>query len=163
MKHLFKIKIAFLMVFCINFKTNAQVKIGANSAPVTSAVLELESGTNKGFLGPKVALTSTTDVTTISSPATGLLVYNTATAGSAPNNVTPGYYYYSGTAWVSMSGATNLYNSNGTLSGTRTVTQGSNTLAFTSTATNGFSVDGSTAAAHDQRRFVTRKRSLFDC
>lgn len=42
---------------------------------------------------------------------------------------------------------TNIYNSNGTLTGARTVTQGTNTLAFTSTATTGanhFSVDGNT-------------------
>ncbi|MBI3234951.1 MAG: tail fiber domain-containing protein [Bacteroidetes bacterium] len=133
MKHLFKIKLAFLMVFFIQVNVKAQVKIGANSAPAASAVLELESGTNKGFLGPKVALTSTTDVSTISSPATGLLVYNTATAGSSPNNVTPGYYYYSGSAWVSMNGASNIYVSNGTLTGNRSVFMGSNTLAFDTT------------------------------
>lgn len=42
---------------------------------------------------------------------------------------------------------TNIYNSNGTLTGSRTVAQGNNSLAFTSTATTGtnhFSVDGST-------------------
>ncbi|WP_336965135.1 hypothetical protein [Chryseobacterium contaminans] len=42
---------------------------------------------------------------------------------------------------------TNIYNSNGTLTGARTVAQGTNTLAFTSTATTGtnhFSVDGNT-------------------
>ncbi len=42
---------------------------------------------------------------------------------------------------------TNIYNSNGTLTGARTVAQGGNNLAFTSSATSGtnhFSVDGST-------------------
>ncbi|WP_336686438.1 hypothetical protein [Chryseobacterium bernardetii] len=46
-----------------------------------------------------------------------------------------------------VSANTNIYNSNGTLSGARTVAQGTNALAFTSTATTGtnhFSVDGST-------------------
>ncbi|QQY33640.1 Uncharacterised protein [Chryseobacterium gleum] len=46
-----------------------------------------------------------------------------------------------------VSANTNIYNSNGTLTGARTVAQGTNSLAFTSTATTGtnhFSVDGST-------------------
>ncbi|WP_343659775.1 hypothetical protein [Chryseobacterium sp.] len=46
-----------------------------------------------------------------------------------------------------VSANTNIYNSNGTLTGSRTVAQGTNSLAFTSTATAGtnhFSVDGST-------------------
>jgi hypothetical protein len=38
-------------------------------------------------------------VTTIVSPAAGLFVYNTATAGASPNNVTPGLYYYDGIKW----------------------------------------------------------------
>lgn len=46
-----------------------------------------------------------------------------------------------------VSANTNIYNSNGTLTGSRTVAQGTSSLAFTSTATAGtnhFSVDGST-------------------
>ncbi|MFN0203550.1 MAG: shufflon system plasmid conjugative transfer pilus tip adhesin PilV, partial [Bacteroidia bacterium] len=64
------------------------------SAPNASAQLQVLA-TNKGLLIPNVALTATNSVTPITSPATSLLVYNTATAG----NVTPGYYYWSGTAW----------------------------------------------------------------
>lgn len=75
--------------------TNAQVGIGTNS-PNTSAQLEMRSS-SKGFLPPRVALTATNAAGPISSPATGLLVYNTATAGTAPNDVVPGYYYNSGT------------------------------------------------------------------
>ena len=35
----------------------------------------------------------------IASPATGLLVYNIATAGSGTTAVTPGLYYYDGNKW----------------------------------------------------------------
>jgi hypothetical protein len=45
-----------------------------------------------------------TPITGTSSAAAGLLVYNTATAGSTPNNVVPGYYYWNGTAWIQISG-----------------------------------------------------------
>jgi len=45
---------------------------------------------------PRIELTGTTDVLTVVSPATSLLVYNTATV----NDVTPGFYYYNGAAWT---------------------------------------------------------------
>ncbi|MDZ4666257.1 MAG: hypothetical protein SGJ00_00085 [bacterium] len=84
----------------------AQVKIGNNPTSInSSAILEMES-TNKGLLIPRVSLTSNTDVSTITSATTSLLVYNTATAGSFPANVVPGYYYWNGTKWVGMSGPT---------------------------------------------------------
>lgn len=76
----------------------AQVGIGT-STPHTSAVLELQA-TNKGVLFPRVALTGKSDTTTIPSPATSLVVYNTATAGG----LVPGFYYWNGTAWQSMAG-----------------------------------------------------------
>jgi hypothetical protein len=89
----------FVIVSAMTFMAtgHAQVGIGTNS-PNSSAKLEV-SATDKGFLPPRVTLTGTTDVATIASPATGLLVYNTATAGTSPNNVTPGFYYYDGSKW----------------------------------------------------------------
>jgi hypothetical protein len=53
------------------------------------------------MLIPRVALTGTGDATTIPSPATSLLVYNTAAAGSGTTAVVPGYYYWDG-SWVRM-------------------------------------------------------------
>ena len=75
----------------------AQVGIGTTT-PDASAKLEVNA-TDKGFLPPRVTLTGTADITTIASPATGLFVYNTATAGTAPSNVSPGFYYYDGSKW----------------------------------------------------------------
>jgi hypothetical protein len=77
--------------------SKAQVGIGTTT-PNPSAKLEISSN-NKGFLPPRVSLTGTADVTTIASPAAGLFVYNTATAGASPNNVAPGLYYYDGSKW----------------------------------------------------------------
>lgn len=96
MKKLF-LNIISMMVIVTTF---AQQNVGiGTTSPAASAQLDVVA-TNKGFLPPRVALTSTTDITTIAAPATGLLVYNTATAGTAPTNVLPGYYYYTGTAWL---------------------------------------------------------------
>lgn len=75
----------------------AQLGVGTNT-PDASAQLDV-TATDKGFLAPRIALTDATDVTTIATPATGLMIYNTATAGTSPNNVFPGYYYYNGTRW----------------------------------------------------------------
>lgn len=85
-----------LFVFGV-FELNAQLSIGSTS-PASSAILDVNAS-NKGFLPPRVALSSINDVATISSPATGLLVVNTSTSGTAPNNVFPGYYYFDGSKW----------------------------------------------------------------
>jgi hypothetical protein len=89
--------LVFSTLFASTGSMQAQVGIGTSS-PSASAQLEVNSS-SKGFLPPRVTLTGTADVTTIASPATGLLVYNTATAGTSPSNVTPGYYYYDGAKW----------------------------------------------------------------
>ncbi len=78
----------------------AQTGIGTTT-PNASAKLDV-TATDKGFLPPRVALTATNSANPTTSPAAGLLVYNTATAGTAPNNVVPGYYYWNGTTWVNF-------------------------------------------------------------
>jgi hypothetical protein len=90
-------KILFIICFFSGVAVFAQTGIGTTS-PDASARLEV-SATNKGFLPPRVALTATNSASPITSPATGLLVYNTATAGTSPNNVVPGYYFWDGSAW----------------------------------------------------------------
>ena len=95
-----------LLVIVGSFYTaNAQTGIGTTT-PNASAKLDVVA-TDKGFLPPRVALTATnafSPITGTSSAATGLLVYNTATAGAIPNNVVPGYYYWNGSAWIQISG-----------------------------------------------------------
>ena len=90
----------------------AQTGIGTTT-PNASAKLDVNS-TDKGFLPPRVALTANNVFSPIvgtSSQATGLLIYNTATAGTAPNNVVPGYYYWNGTIWIQISGGLIIDNS----------------------------------------------------
>jgi hypothetical protein len=95
--------IVLITVVMVRFSTAQSVSINATgAAPHASAMLDVTS-TSKGLLVPRVALTATNAAGPIASPATGLLVYNTATAGSAPNNVVPGYYYWNGTWWVVFS------------------------------------------------------------
>ncbi|MCP1302085.1 hypothetical protein NK356_23200 [Chryseobacterium sp. S0630] len=82
---------------------------------------------------------------------TGTILYATAAVTvSSPktaNMTMPGYYFFDGTVWIKILLEQNIYNTDGTLTGDRTVSQAANNLAFTSTATTGtshFTVDGTT-------------------
>jgi len=78
----------------------AQVGINTdNSAPDPSAGLDVNF-TNKGLLPPRVALTAINSDLPVTAPAAGLLVYNTAVAGTPPNDILPGYYFWNGTKWI---------------------------------------------------------------
>jgi DNA-binding protein len=82
-------------ILLINNKLAAQ-NIGINATgatPDASAALDVANST-KGMLVPRVALTGVNSASPITSPATSLIIYNTATAGTAPNDVTPGYYFW---------------------------------------------------------------------
>ena len=87
----------FMLSACI--VVNAQVAIGteANLTPNTHSILEARS-TTKGLLIPRVSLSTLDSKAPVNGTETnapeGLLVYNTATTGTSPNNVTPGFYYW---------------------------------------------------------------------
>ncbi len=95
-------KILLFLTFAILFSTRLfSQNVGINTTgttPAASAGLDVDF-TDKGVLLPRVALTAKNAAGPITSPATSLIVYNTATAGTAPNNVNPGYYYWNGTSW----------------------------------------------------------------
>ena len=118
-------RLSFLLVFLLSLSNGIAQNVGIASGsivPDASSILEIRA-TDKGLLIPRVALTSILDVATITSPATSLLVYNTNTAGVSPNNVTPGYYYWTGSQWARIfSGAQSndwtLVGNAGTVAGT---------------------------------------------
>jgi microcystin-dependent protein len=117
-----------IVVFVIPFQLLSQTGIGTTT-PHASAKLEV-AATNKGFLPPRVSLTSVTDVSTIPNPATGLLIYNTGTnVGLAA-----GYYYWNGNAWATIATA------GGSGSFGASFLRGSRSSAQTSGLTNGGTV-----------------------
>ena len=87
----------------LSMQVIAQTGIGT-STPDPSAKLHVASD-RLGFLPPRVTLTATNSASPITSPANGLMVFNTVTAGTSPNQVVPGYYYWDATGlqWVSLS------------------------------------------------------------
>lgn len=90
-----------VIFFFIGVITASAQSVAINSTGATgnaSAMLDVDAA-NKGLLIPRVSLTDITDVTTIPSPATSLLVYNTnatMTGGGL------GYWYWDGAKWVQL-------------------------------------------------------------
>ncbi len=108
MKICIKVTVLACLLLFVAAHTGYGQNVGINNpTPNASAMLDITS-TNKGLLVPRVALTATNVAAPVTTPATSLLIYNTATAGTAPNNVVPGFYYWNGTQWVSL-----LINNNG--------------------------------------------------
>lgn len=79
----------FFMIFLPAYALAQNVGIGT-PAPDASAALDV-SAANKGVLVPRVALINEFVVNPITSPAQGLLVYNTTTNVT----LTPGFYFWS--------------------------------------------------------------------
>ena len=106
-----KIILFFFLSLFINVCVIAQLKLGVFLGVAdSSSVLDAGNtgpGANAlklGFIPPKVALTSNiiwglAGTTTVD----GMLVYNTVSAGTGATAVIPGYYYWLGTNWVSLS------------------------------------------------------------
>lgn len=81
---------------------HAQIGIGTIN-PDASTALDV-TATDKGILIPRVALTGSTDTSTITTGnVDGLLLFNTATVA----DITPGYYYWLAGKWQRMDGRGN--------------------------------------------------------
>jgi Chaperone of endosialidase len=97
-----KFYLSFLVLFC-SFLSRAQVAINFTGAlPASSAMLDVSS-TSRGILIPQVSIDSLRDVTSVPSPANGLIVYNTTQPG-VRNDMSRGYYWYSANAlsWIKL-------------------------------------------------------------
>jgi hypothetical protein len=88
-----------------------QVTIGSPAVTTSSALLNVEA-TDKGILLPRVTLTHNKDVTTISNPAIGLLVYNTGAYEDPVTHDYPfavtGFLYWNGKEWKLMNNSTSI-------------------------------------------------------
>lgn len=89
-------KILFIFsLLILSIEVVAQVGIQTDT-PDASSALDIVS-TNKGVLIPRVTLSSDlTSSSPVSSPATGLLVYNSGA------NQEEGFYFWSGTQWLQL-------------------------------------------------------------
>lgn len=108
------------------------IGIGMEPSGTSSAILDITS-TTQGLLGPRM---NTTQQNAISSPATGLLIFNTDTAK---------YRFYNGSAWETIgagsgSGATptlqQVLDAGSTLTSSETVNVGTNRLNISGSSTS---------------------------
>lgn len=96
-----------LLLLILPIFSMAQVGVNTTSP---NAMLDVTS-TSNGVLIPRIQLSSTADNSTIVNPAggavvTSTLIYNIGAAGTAPNNVTAGFYYWNNTIsrWIPLAG-----------------------------------------------------------
>jgi len=124
LKKLLKQKLVLtIIVSSFVFLGYSQVGIG-NTSPDPSSLLHVDNADgDKGILIPTVSLLATDDSDPIyPAPATSLLVYNDAAAGSGLTQVFPGYYYWDGTMWVALGETSEKWD----LLGNRNTNQGIN-------------------------------------
>jgi hypothetical protein len=96
-------QIFFILGLFFSIHLFAQTGIGTTT-PHASAKLEVNSN-NKGFLPPRVILTSVSSASPITLPAEGLLVYNLGSVG-----LQAGYYYWNGASWATIATASSAGN-----------------------------------------------------
>ena len=96
----------FTTILILLISSYGMAQVGVNTT-APNAMMEISSTTN-GFLLPRVALAGTNVAAPVVNPQGGTilestLVYNTATVAGA-NGVSPGYYYWNGSRWITFTG-----------------------------------------------------------
>ena len=84
----------FFLIYVFNLCVSAQgTSINASGTPADQSSMLDVNASDKGILIPRIALTDTSDATTIQLPAVSLLIYNTTSV----NGLVQGYFYNAGT------------------------------------------------------------------
>jgi hypothetical protein len=163
MKNLYKKMTLSVFAFMTIMVVQAQVKVGSNPTTINSdAVMELESS-NKGFRLSRVALTASNLPAPLTAHVEGMVVYNTATAGTFPNAVTPGLYYNDGAKWQAISSGSGSGAGGGGVGGTTLKTSETGiATVLEGRLKKGIDVGGSTVvtfAATEYEGFITSATS----
>ncbi len=116
--------ILMLLIGVFTNIVSGQVGVGTTTP---QGALDISSTTN-GLIPPRVALTSAIVQAPVVNPqggniVEGTVVYNTIAAGTSPNNVGPGLYFWNGTRWIAFAGSPggldwSLAGNSGTTAGT---------------------------------------------
>jgi Chaperone of endosialidase len=139
--------ITLTATICMAFFTVTYAQVGINtdgSAPDNSAMLDIKS-TAKGVLIPRL---TTAQRTAISSPAKGLLVYDSTTAS---------FWFYTGSAWANLSNSTSGWG----LSGNSNTNPANDFIGTTDKEPLVFKVDNKNAGYLDTTNAALGNGSLF--
>lgn len=143
------LRLLLLLAILITSGSGFAQNVGINAtgaAPSAWAMLDI-AHSSKGLLIPRVALSALNNAAPIGSGMpVSMLVYNTATAGTSPNNVVPGYYYWDGAAWVAFAGTGGK---NWSLSGNSGTVDGTHFVGTTDNVPLNFSVNNKPAGRAD--------------
>lgn len=88
--------IALMLPTLSAFSQGVYIGANASASPDASAILDLDVSSMTSKKGIKMPSMTASEKVGISSPADGLMVYQT--------DVSPGFYYYDGTNWTSIAG-----------------------------------------------------------
>jgi hypothetical protein len=121
-----------LLLFSITHFTFGQVGVGTTTP---NGAFEINSST-QGLVMPRVSLTSSNVAAPVVNPnggaiLSGTMIYNTATAGSSPNNVVPGYYFWDGTKWLRVTTQSTASNPDWSIAGNTGTTAGTHFIGTT--------------------------------
>jgi len=106
------VSLSVLLIFSITFSTYAQIGIGTTT-PASGSILDIQSA-DKGLMIPRIHLSNTNDAAAITpSPTTGLLIFNTNTAGVGITSVSQGFYYWNGSQWIRLQTSSNYWKTTG--------------------------------------------------
>ncbi len=96
----FYVIVLFAIVFSVNNMFSQSVSINTDGSNAdASSILDVKA-TDKGVLVPRVSLTDVTSASPVSSPASGLLVYNTNATVTGGHGV--GFYVWNGSSWIKL-------------------------------------------------------------
>ncbi|WP_139785450.1 hypothetical protein [Chryseobacterium phocaeense] len=148
-------RIQFSIILIIAACSSLMAQSGINnSVPLATLDITAKNTTGTttnvdGILVPRVDRQRAQSMT--GTPVSTLIYINNISTGTqtgtAVNIDTAGYYYYDGTSWIKLNPNINIYTSDGSLSGARTVTTNGNFLNFV----NGTSNVGVTTSATEGR------------
>ncbi|WP_223606010.1 hypothetical protein [Chryseobacterium sp. OSA05B] len=137
-------RVQFSMIFLLvnSLFINAQVGLN-NPSPASTLDISAKNATGAsantdGLLVPRVDRQRAQSMSAV--PISTLIYVNSIAtgtlAGTAANIDSVGYYYFNGTIWTKLVTPLNIYSSDGTLNGPRTVTTNGNVLRFVNGANN---------------------------
>ena len=95
----------FIISIFLSLTVQAQIGIGTTTP---TGALDILSA-NSGIVIPRIALSSRLVAAPVTNPqggalTNGTMIWNTAIAGTSPNNVVPGFYYWNSGAWNAIAG-----------------------------------------------------------
>jgi len=98
MKKILLLIFSLIAIVQLQAQDGVAISTSSSATPDASAILDVQS-TSQGVLIPRVDIDDLSTAAPISSPATSLIVYNSNTTTG------PGFFYWDGSAWVSLGGA----------------------------------------------------------